>query len=229
MKLSYWLVFMCCFAANVFAQDNSSIPSTSIPRTDTSSPNNQGSTPQYSISKPFEPTRFKVPPKYAPISMDKPMQVKPELSDLNPGLQYQKKLNQSLRNLEGSSNLDSEAFRRDQYFGQFITESETLKINYRDFGAVDGDKIRVWVAGKVVAEVIVLTGSTDKFYIGLVLGENIVEIEAINEGQLSPNTGEFSLVDGDNKLLISDQLYVATGFKAQFNINRIPKNSKVLK
>lgn len=221
MKLKYFIVFLSCFAANVFAQDNPSIPSTSIPRVETNVPNNPNATPQYSISKPFEPTRFKTAPKFAPISMDKPMQLQPQMSNLKPGLQYEKKLNK----MQSEGGSDSKIFRRNLDFGQFKTESATLTISYRDFGEIDGDKIRIWVDGKLVVDMLELEGNRRKVSIGLILGINFIQIEAINEGVFSPNTGEFALIDEEGFTMTSDRWDLSTGFKATFNVLRVPKGS----
>jgi hypothetical protein len=221
MKLTYLMVFASCFSMSVFAQDNSSIPSTSIPRSDTNTPNNPNATPQYSISKPFEITRFKTPQKFDPISMDKGMQVQQQKSDLKPGLDYEKKLNKK----QSEGTLDSKMFRRNEDFGQFETESEGLTIDYRDFGIVDGDLVRIWVDGKVVVDMLRLDGNTNKVNVALVMGINFIQIEAVNEGMLSPNTGEFALIEDDGKIMTSNQWNLAGGFKANFNVLRVAKGT----
>jgi hypothetical protein len=219
--MKYFYLFLVLFSTAVFAQDNSSIPSTSIPRAETNMPKPDEGTPQYSISKPFIPERFKTPQKFEPISMDKPMQIKPQVSDLNPGLAYEKKLNKK----QGEGSSDSKLFRRNQNFGQFKTESETLAISYLDFQAVDGDMIRVWIDGKVVIDRIVLEGIEKRIYIGLIMGINFIQIEAINEGEFSPNTGEFALIDEEKYTLTAGEWGLSTGFKATFNVERVPKGS----
>ncbi|WP_300566314.1 hypothetical protein [Flavobacterium sp.] len=221
MKLTYLMVFASCFTMSVFAQDNTTIPSTSIPRGEINTPNNSNATPQYSISKPFEITRFKVPQKFEPISMEKGMQVQLPKSDLKPGLDYEKKLNK--KPSEGTS--DSKIFRRDENFGQFETESATLVINYRDFGMVDGDLVRVWVDGKLMIDMLPLDGNTNKVSVGLMMGINFIQIEAVNEGMLSPNTGEFALIEDDGNTMTSSQWNLASGFKATFNVLRVAKGT----
>lgn len=225
MKLTYLLVFLGCFSVNVFAQDNSTIPSTSIPRGDKNAPNTSNNSPQYSISKPFNPQRFKTPQKFAPISMDKPMQMKPQVSDLNVGKQYAEKMNKAIALKEGN-NTDPKIFRRDMYFGEFVTESATISISYLDFGEVDADRVRVSVDGVVVAELIQLEGYEKRIFIGLLEDKiNHIEIEAINEGVYSPNTGEFALIDEGGKTIVSDQWGLSTGFKATFKVRRVKKGT----
>lgn len=214
--MKYLYLFLVLFSATLFAQDNPSIPSTSIPRADANSPKPSEGTPQYSISKPFNPERFKTPKKFEPISMDKPMQVQPQISDLKPGLAYEKKLNK--RQGEGSS--DSKLFRRNQFMGEFKTKSATIGLNYRDFGEIDGDNIRIWIDGKIVLDFATMYGNFEKVFLGLVPGINKIEIEALNEGVYSPNTGEFRFVDENGALITSDLWNISTGFRAVFIIVR---------
>ncbi|TGD58130.1 LamG domain-containing protein [Flavobacterium humi] len=212
MKWKYLIVFAIGFATNVFAQDNSSIPSTAIPKVGTTTPVPAAEgTPQYSISNPFNPTRFKAPQKFEPISMDKPMQVKPQVSDLKPGLQYEKKLNKP----QGET---SKPYRGNQFLGDFRTKSESAKIVYRDHEYVDGDMIRVWVNGQLMVDRIELLGDFQKLELGLTKGFNKVEFEALNQGTSGPNTAEFQVYDDQGNLISSNKWNLATGFKASIVI-----------
>ncbi|GAW90120.1 hypothetical protein FPS14_contig00041-0022 [Flavobacterium psychrophilum] len=86
MKLFYIIIFVFVFSANNFAQEASSIPSTGIPRVDIAIPKNQNATPQFSISKPFEITKFKKSSKiYDATQLQKPNPFNLPISDLNPG------------------------------------------------------------------------------------------------------------------------------------------------
>lgn len=212
-----------------FSQEGKPIKSIAIPRMDLPKPDDKPETatnaPQYSIAKPFEPKIFKVPPKVydAPKETSK-MEMQPQKSDLNVGKLYADKINNQSKVInEGSG--DSKAFRKNQFFGDFQTESETIGLTYRDFGQIDADRIRVWVDGKVVAELLELEADTKKIHIGLLLGINHIEIEAVNEGQLAPNTGDFSFYDDKGRLIMHDLWGLATGFKAVFNIIRVEKGS----
>ena len=208
MKLKYLIIIFSFLGATVFAQDNSSIPSISIPKSETKAPDVSNASPQYSISKPFELQKFKTAPKFAPISMDKPMQVKPMISDLKPGLQYEKKLNKS------NGDETSKVYRGNQFLGDFKTKSESAKIMYRDHEYVDGDMIRVWVNGKVMIDQVELGSDFKKLDLGLLKGFNKVEFEAINQGTSGPNTAQFNVFDDEGNLISANQWNLATGFKA---------------
>lgn len=212
-----------------FSQEGKPVKSIAIPRDDLpksdDKPETSISAPQYSIAKPFEPKMFKVPNKiYEMPKLEKQNSINQTKSDLNVGKQFAEKLNKANAPKE-EGGMDAKVFRKNQYFGEYKTESSTIAISYRDFGEVDADRIRIWVDGKVVAELIELDGDTKKIFVGLIMGINHIEIEAINEGLLSPNTGEFGFIDEDKKLIVGDRWGLATGFKATFNILRVAKGS----
>ncbi len=211
------------------AQDGKPIKSVAIPRVDLPKPDEKPETsttaPQYSLSKPFEPKKFKFPSKiYEEPKTASPGMTNQPKSDLNVGKQYAEKMNKSnVITKEGSG--DSKEFRRDMYFGEFVTESATISLSYRDFGEVDADRIRIWIDGKLLSEFLELDGLSKKIYFGLIEGVNFIEIEALNEGALFPNTGEFGFYDENNKVITQDLWGLSTGFKAKFNIRRVPKGT----
>lgn len=225
------IVFFLFVSLGIFAQDGKKLPSLKIPRIETPEPSKnrkeeQTTAPQYSFTKPFEPKLFKVPPKkYDPPQTDSQMQMNSGGSDLKVGKQYAEKMNKSMSSQFKEGVLDPKEFRRHQYFGDFETESETIELSYRDFGEIDADRIRIWVDGKVIAELIQLEGFSKKIFIGLLMGINHIEIEAVNEGSISPNTGDFRFFDENAKLITGDQWGLATGFKAKFNIVRVAKGT----
>lgn len=133
---------------------------------------------------------------------------------LNPADRYTKKMNESLKT-EGQG--DAKVFRRDQYFGDFKTKSETIKVLYRDPQAVDGDLLKVMQNDKVVMDNIFLEGNFKTLVIKLVPGFNKIDFIALNEGQYFPNTGAFVIMDKGNQLY-SSEWNMSTGFKASFII-----------
>lgn len=119
---------------------------------------------------------------------------------------------------EGDAN--SKDFRRNMSFGEIKTKSSSVKILLRDFGAIDGDVVKITVNGIIFTERISLEDFRRSVTIGLVEGFNYFEIEALNEGTQSPNTGEFLYVDDKNTLLKGDQWGLSTGYKATLLIIR---------
>lgn len=132
----------------------------------------------------------------------------------NPADRYTKKMNNSL-NTEGNG--DAKMFRRDQYFGDFKTKSESIKVLYRDPQAVDGDLLKVLLNDKVVMDNIFLEGNFKTIEIKLIAGFNKIDFVALNEGQYFPNTGGFIIMDKGVQLY-SSEWNMSTGFKASFII-----------
>lgn len=211
--MKYLYLLLVLFSASVYAQDNSSIPSMSIPRTEVPKPKNNSSTSDYSISKPFQPTRFRTAPKFAPISMDTPMQMQaPQASDLNPGLQYQNKLNKPFE--DGRIT----ALAGDKFLGEFMTKSEYVTIMCRDYNIVDGDLIRIIVGDLVVSNQVELAATYKSVKVRLLDGKNDISFLALNEGLGSPNTAEFQVLDDKGTVVYNNMWGLLTGYKASFSI-----------
>ena len=215
MKLCYGLFLLIFFSANCFAQETSSIPSTGIPRVDMTIPSTSNATPQYSISKPFEITKFKKPSKiYDEPKLETPNRFNSPTSDLNPGKMMADKLNKSVKSKGGEENSDSKLYRRDMFLGDFKTKAEVVGIFYRDFGLVDGDLIRISVNDKVVIYEIYLGADFKQLDLKLEKGINKIDFEALNQGYSGPNTAEFKIFDEKSTLISENQWNLGTGFKA---------------
>ena len=150
------------------------------------------------------------------IMEDKKLQFTQNNNFANPGDLYKEKLNNSLQ--EGGQ--DNKIFRKNEYFGDFKTKADHVKITYRDFGYVDGDQIKLLVNDHVMISEITLEGETKSFNLGLEKGFNKIEYEAINEGLSVPNTAEFQVYDDKGNLITMGQWFLATGFKASIIIIR---------
>lgn len=126
----------------------------------------------------------------------------------NPGDEQRDKLN------KGDGTDDSKVFRKNQYLGDYKTKSAYVKINYRDFGAVDGDVICVLVNDKVMVPRVFLEGGFKGLELGLEKGFNKIDFQALNEGFSAPNTAELRVFDDQGMLVSANQWNLATGFKA---------------
>ena len=219
MRLFKILILFGFFSIDVFSQNDSSIPSMVFPKVENKfeikSKPKTSITPQYSISKPFEITKFKSAPKiYDAPKLTNPNQFNSVVSDLDPGLEYEKKLNAT----KGNSDESTIPFRGNQFLGEFRTGTNVVGIIYRDFGLVDGDKIRVLVNDKVVVYEVYLAGNFKELNLPLQKGFNKVEFQALNQGTSGPNTAEFQVYDEKGVLISSNQWNLATGFKASIVI-----------
>jgi hypothetical protein len=110
----------------------------------------------------------------------------------------------------------AEKFKENQYLGDFKTKSGKIKIICRDHQAVDGDMVRVYQDGDVVADKIYLEGRYKVVYMEIKKGFNKIEIEALNQGQSGPNTAEFKVLDESGRIITSNVWNLATGYKASF-------------
>ncbi len=206
------VLFLMFFSLQLLAQETGTIPSMSIPKSQNpkSGSLNTTATPKYSISKPFEQTMFKTPSKVydAPKPLNSPNKFSSQVSDLDPGLQFEKKLN------SGNGKETTKVYRGNQFLGEFRTKVDAVRIVYRDHQYVDGDVIRVWVNGKVVVYDMYLQAEFQGIDLPLVKGFNKVEFEALNQGTSGPNTAEFHVYDDKGALISANQWNLATGFKA---------------
>lgn len=209
MKYFILLFFTVFLHSGMQAQDIISNPR-AIPAMPAPTPNLPNIAPEK------KPSIFDVKPKNdVPDLWSDKSKVKFEKEEFaNPADRYTKKMNKSL-STEGSG--DAKMFRRDQYFGDFKTKSESIKVLYRDPQAVDGDLLRLLLNDKVVMDNIFLEGNFKTLEIKLTVGFNKIDFVALNEGQYFPNTGAFIIMDKDVQLY-SSEWNMSTGFKASFII-----------
>ena len=108
----------------------------------------------------------------------------------------------------------------DVFLGEYVVYTPTSILKYRDFSAIDGDAIRIWINGQIVKDFAILKSDYESFECVLNEGLNIVQIEALNVGKYFPNTGGFILSDGNSKLLVNQNWALAEGFRGVFRIMR---------
>lgn len=89
--------------------------------------------------------------------------------------------------------------------GNVTTKSKQVKIEFRDFGLIDGDRIRIYLNEKVIRTNIVLDGNYFFVYIKLEPGFNRIDIEALSEGNVGPNTAALNVLDENGRLLATNQ------------------------
>ncbi len=108
----------------------------------------------------------------------------------------------------------SEEFRKDQYLGDFKTKGSYVEVLCRDYQYVDGDKVRVYVNGKMIESVIELQANYTPILVKLESGFNTIEIEALNQGSSGPNTAAFKIYGDQGELITSNEWNLLTGAKA---------------
>jgi hypothetical protein len=222
MKKIYFVVFLFFCTLNIFAQkDRGAILSIGIPRVEVKKPEKKpektpeipNTEPEYSITKPFEITKFKKADKvYEEPKPTTQNEFGQAPSDLKPGLEYAKKLNKAAS--QNSGDESGKVFRGNQFLGDFKTKADVVSIYYRDHGLVDGDLIKILVNDKIVVYEIYLEGNYNQIDLRLEKGFNKLEFEAINQGTQGPNTAQFMIYDDKGGLISSNQWNLATGFRA---------------
>ena len=108
----------------------------------------------------------------------------------------------------------SDAFDRDQVLGEIKTKSGFVNVVYRDHQSVDGDRIRVYVNDDIVQSDISLDSSFRGFDLTLIPGQNIIEFQALNQGESGPNTAELHVYDENGTLISKNEWNLLTGRKA---------------
>lgn len=117
------------------------------------------------------------------------------------------------KNFKQEQNFNIKEFQRNQYFGDFKTNSEYARIVYRDHLAFDGDRVRIVANGNIIYQDVLLEPNYKQLEIQLVVGFNKIEIIALNQGTSGPNTAEFQVYDDKGMLINSNQWELATGYK----------------
>lgn len=202
------LLFLLSFAG--FAQGEFNPKMTPI----LPSPNTNATKPMLS---PKTPSLFDVKPANKTIPFpEAPKSIfgeKEKFVDANKP--YTDKMNKQ-ESTEGSIML--EETKKNQYYGDFKTKSKTARIEYRDFGAVDGDVIKIYVNDNIVRSSVTLTGDFSGFTLPLEPGFNKIEFEALNTGFSFPNTAQFEVYDDKGLRITSNSWNLSTGYKASIII-----------
>ena len=98
--------------------------------------------------------------------------------------------------------------------GDFKVKGSWVSIECRDHEYVDGDRVRVFVNGDVVANNVYLTSFFKGINIDLKKGFNQIDFVALNQGESGPNTAEFRVFDAKGILVSRNEWNLTTGTKA---------------
>lgn len=131
----------------------------------------------------------------------------------NPGELYTKQIKKHARYTEQDKEQQFRGSTTTQFFGDFRTKSDKMNIVYRDYGAFDGDHIRVFINDDVIRSSVLLTPSYTGFTVKLQKGINKIDFFALDTGQVAPNTADFQILDEDGNLISGNQWNLAKGVK----------------
>ena len=142
----------------------------------------------------------------------------------NPGDRYvakmEKDLDKALKDAglkEGRGTL----VKRNISLGDFKTQAEYFIIKFRDFGAIDGDLVKVSSNDRIIQPQLFLDSNFKQVKIVLDKGFNKLDFEALNIGSLGGNTAEIQVFD-DKGILITNDYWdnLAAGFKASILVTK---------
>ena len=115
---------------------------------------------------------------------------------------YQEKMTKDLSKTmirEGLKEDTSTLDRVDRYLGEYRTKSEYFTVKYRDYVAIDGDLINVYLNGKLLRSGLYLNDEFEQFRIPLALGLNDIEFVVASTGTSGGNTAELHVLDDVNR------------------------------
>jgi hypothetical protein len=142
----------------------------------------------------------------------------------NPGDRYvakmEKDLDKALKDAglkEGRGTL----VKRNISLGDFKTKAEYFIIKFRDFGAIDGDLVKVSSNDRIIQPQLFLDSNFKQVKIVLDKGFNKLDFEALNIGSLGGNTAEIQVFDDKGNLITNDYWdNLAAGFKASILVTK---------
>ncbi|MFK5889733.1 MAG: hypothetical protein QM486_03250 [Flavobacteriaceae bacterium] len=107
--------------------------------------------------------------------------------------------------------------------GTFYTPTNLVRIEVRDFGLEDGDRIKIYLNGEVVQESVTLKNRFYFINIYLKKGFNTISIKALNQGYAGPNTAELEIYDGKGTLMTAHTWNISTGQVVSTGVVRTEK------
>ena len=110
--------------------------------------------------------------------------------------------------------------QEDVYLGDFNVKGNYVSIECRDFGEVDGDRVRIEVNGVVVKANLFLYSHFKGVVVDLKPGFNQINFIALNQGESGPNTAEFKVYNDKGIVVHHNQWNLATGVKASVIVVR---------
>lgn len=102
--------------------------------------------------------------------------------------------------------------------GELYTKSPILRVVFRDFGAIDGDIIKLFLNEKPLRYNIDLRSGGFSYYFELKEGYNRVDFKALNQGTVGPNTAELQVYDHKDKLLTKKEWNLSANETATLGI-----------
>lgn len=104
--------------------------------------------------------------------------------------------------------------------GTFEGSTKFVRIEFRDHGLVDGDRVRIYLNSKVVQSNITLVGISAFIELKMDPGYNRIDFSALNQGAVGPNTAAFLVYDDKGNLITAQAWNLRTSQNATLGIIR---------
>lgn len=226
LKIYLLTLFISCFSVNLFSQTDFGKTATKPIKMD----NNAGVLKsKMPIKATFENTKTAPPFQNIDLRIDEKLNT----SAIDKNLEQNKSNSKNLNFLMETLPEDKDIIGKKYWKGQDVTHkklqsnfslgtakstTKTVKIECRDFGLVDGDRIQIYLNNTVVSTNIGLKGNYFVVYLNLEEGFNRIDFQALNQGYSGPNTAEMIVYDAMGNIISSKEWNLATGETATLGI-----------
>ena len=210
MKFLVLLLIMCFSTLSLFAQSDISVKKPIINKAKKS--NSKLSLPSLKVKKPVDYSMYmKKSTALSGGKEKKPISIVKKKKFSEPEYNF-------IPKAFTKDKVIKKEYSKDQYLGEFKSNTGYVTIVCRDHEYPDGDKVRILINDLVVHPSILLTQYKKRFLIDLKKGFNRIDFLALNQGTSGPNTAAFQVYDEDGVLLFSKQWNLTTGTKASMVI-----------
>jgi hypothetical protein len=226
LKIYLLTLFISCFSVNLFSQIDSGKASSKSIKMDSKSGVLKSKTP---IKATFENKKIAPPVQNIDLKIDEKLNT----SAINENLEQNKANSKNQNFLMETLPEDKDIIGLKYWKGQDVTHkklessvslgtvkstTKTVKIECRDFGLVDGDRIQIYLNNTIVSTNIGLKGNYFVVYLNLEEGYNRIDFQALNQGYSGPNTAEMIVYDAMGNTISSKEWNLATGETATLGI-----------
>ncbi|MDC6456322.1 hypothetical protein PQY69_01245 [Flavobacteriaceae bacterium] len=204
-KLSYFFLFLLIGCGSLWAQENTSkrvkIGDNKKEKSGETpfklAPPNSKNTPEkllYPVAETLEKNGIKMLPDRTLVQAGAYLKIDPKIRE---------KESKKAKNYFGNVNL-----------GAVKTVSKFVGVVCRDHEYVDGDRVRIYLNGDIVAQNLFLTAGFQGVNVDLKEGVNTLVFEALNQGASGPNTAQVDVYDEKANLVHQNIWNLSTGAKA---------------
>lgn len=226
IKLTLLTLFISCFSVNLFSQIDTGKAATKPIKMDNQAGALKSKTP---IKATFENSKTAPPTQNIELKIDEKLNTSVIIENLEQNKSTSKNLNFLMETLPEDKDIIGKKYWKGQdvtnkklqsnfSLGTVKSATKMVKIECRDFGLVDGDRIQIYLNNTVVSTNIGLKGNYFVVYLNLEEGYNRIDFQALNQGYSGPNTAEMIVYDAMGNIISSKEWNLATGETATLGI-----------